>query len=156
MQTTFKTAAPADTETLVGMMRDFYEVDHMAFSEQVAREALLELMAKDWLGRLWLINDGGEVVGYVALTFCFSLEFGGRAAIIDELYLKASHRRKGLGLKALAFVEEFCLRLGVRALHLEVDRRNHNAQALYQKFGFEDRNNFYLSKWLLPPATENH
>jgi hypothetical protein len=39
-----------------------------------------------------------------------------------------------------------CAARGVRALHLEVDRNNPRALAAYLKAGFEDRNNFLLTK----------
>ena len=38
--------------------------------------------------------------------------------------------------------------LGVRALHLEVDRENGRARAVYEKAGIEDRNNYLLTKRL--------
>ena len=38
--------------------------------------------------------------------------------------------------------------LGIRALHLEVDRQNARARAVYEKAGFEDRNNYLLTKRL--------
>jgi hypothetical protein len=42
--------------------------------------------------------------------------------------------------------------MGIRALHLEVDRENHRARAVYGKAGFEDRNNHLLTKRLAPPT----
>ena len=55
---------------------------------------------------------------------------------------------RGIGFEALGFVERFCQLRGIRALHLEVDRGNLHAQALYRKAGYYDRNNYLLTKWL--------
>ena len=45
------------------------------------------------LGRLFAIDDDGSVVGYLVLTFGFSLEFGGRNAVVDELFEKLQENR---------------------------------------------------------------
>ena len=50
--------------------------------------------------------------------------------------------------RAHGFVERFCESRGILALHLEVDRGNLHAQALYRKAGYHDRNNYLLTKWL--------
>src|SRR5262249_28930406 len=102
----------------------------------------------DSLGRVWLIHVGEEAVGYVVLTLGFSLEFHGRDAFIDELYVRASHRRQGVGTRTLQFIEEVCPTLGVQALHLEVARTNTPAQNFYRKIGFVDHDRYLLTKWM--------
>jgi hypothetical protein len=42
--------------------------------------------------------------------------------------------------------------MGIWALHLEVERENHQARAVYEKAAFEDRNNHLLTKRLAPPT----
>jgi GNAT superfamily N-acetyltransferase len=137
-----------DTSELLQFMRRFYEVDHIDFREAVARSAIEKMLADESKGRIWWIQEGEERIGYVAITFCFSLEFGGPSAVVDELYLEESHRGRGIGFEALRFVERFCAPRGILALHLEVDRGNLHAQALYQKAGYHDRSNYLLTKWL--------
>ena len=38
-------------------------------------------------GAIWLIREKQGVLGYVALCFGYSIEFGGRDAFIDEIYV---------------------------------------------------------------------
>ncbi len=146
VDTTFRIATHADLETLVQFMREYYEFDHLPFDEQVARAALEKFVGDESLGRLWLIHCNTEAVGYLVLTLGYSLEYGGRDAFIDEVYIRVSHRGRGIGQRALAFAEETCRSLGVRALHLEVERENSNAQALYRKVGFVDHERYLLTK----------
>jgi GNAT superfamily N-acetyltransferase len=94
----------------------------------------------------------GAAAGYVVLTFGYSLEFNGHDAFVDELYVEEGHRGKGLGGLAVRLAEDTCRTMGVRALHLEVDRENHRARAVYEKAGFEDRDNHLLTKRLAPPT----
>ena len=144
----FKLVAPGDAEELLQFMRRFYEVDHIDFRESIARNAIHKMLGDESAGRIWWIQEGEDRIGYIALTFCFSLEFGGPSAVVDELYLEESYRGRGIGFEALRFVEGFCRSRGILALHLEVDRTNLHAQALYKKAGYQDRNNYLLTRWL--------
>jgi diamine N-acetyltransferase len=146
MATTFAVATRSDISTLVQFMREYYEFDHLTFDENVARAALERMVGDDSLGRIWLIHHADETVGYLVLTLGYSLEYGGRDAFIDEVYLRSSYRRKGIGTTALAFAEEQCRILGVRALHLEVERTNTNAYGVYRKVGFVDHDRYMMTK----------
>lgn len=144
----FETAAARDVDLLVRMMRDFYESEHIEFEERAARAALGELLADERLGRVHLIRSGAEVIGYLVLTFGFSLEFGGRDAFVDELFVREGWRGRGAGRRALEFAEGVCRAGGVRALHLEVERANTGAQALYRRAGFRDHDRYLLTRRL--------
>ncbi|MDZ7367696.1 MAG: GNAT family N-acetyltransferase [candidate division KSB1 bacterium] len=101
------------------------------------------------LGRVWLIQDGDEAIGYVVLTPGYSLEYHGRDAFVDEICIRQSHRGKGIGKQIIQFVEEACRDLDVRTLHLEVERANTKAQAFYHKVGFEDHDRYLLTKKMM-------
>ncbi|MDQ3755908.1 MAG: GNAT family N-acetyltransferase, partial [Acidobacteriota bacterium] len=92
--------------------------------------------------------SGTETAGYLVLTLGFSLEFKGRDALIDELYLRESFRDQGFGQQAIAFAIKWCQARNIRALHLEVERANARAQAAYRKAGFKDHDRYLLTKWL--------
>ena len=147
----FNPATSDDVETLIVMMRELYAHDGLApLDEATARRALLGVIGDDTLGRVFLILLSNEVVGYAVLTFGYSLEFHGRDAFVDEIYLRAEHRGLGIGKCALQFLTEVCAAEGVNALHLEVERENTSAQAVYRKFGFEDHDRYLMTKWLRP------
>ena len=148
MDVAFKLADAGDADLLLRFMREFYELEHIAFDEPAARAALLRILGDEAFGRVWLIQVEGEAAGYVVLTLGFSLEFHGRDAFLDEIYIRESQRGRGVGGSALRFVEEACRSLGVRALHLEVERANTNAQAVYRRSGFKDHDRYLMTKWL--------
>jgi GNAT superfamily N-acetyltransferase len=152
MDPTFKAADRSDVDVLLGLRRAFCRHEHLPFAEGAARTALDHLLANDSLGMVWLIHLGGAPVGYVVLSFGYSLEFDGRDAFVDELYVEEGYRGRGVGGLALRLAADTCHTLGIRALHLEVDRENHRARAVYEKAGFEDRNNHLLTKRLQPAA----
>jgi GNAT superfamily N-acetyltransferase len=150
VEVTFTPADASDAETLLPLVREFYECEHIAFDEADAREALRQILSDARLGRVWLIRYGAEAVGYIVLAFGFSLEFKGRDAFVDELFLRADFRGRGLGARALGVAAEACRAEGVRALHLEVERANATAQGVYRRFGFKDHDRYLLTKWIEP------
>src|SRR5262245_50146460 len=97
MESTFTVAMPDDIPTLLQFMREYYEFDHLSFDERVARTALERMGGDDTLGCIWLIRYAGEPVGYLVVTFGYSLEYGGRDAFVDEVYIRSTHRGKGIG-----------------------------------------------------------
>ena len=145
---TFRLAIPPDVEPLLRLVEDFHVEDGYPFREEETRVNLLRLLSDPQLGRLWVIEDAGTLAGYLVLAFGFSLEFRGRDAFVDELYVVPSHRSRGLGKQALALAETACRELGVRALHLEVERDNEEALGLYRKNGFIDHDRYLMTKWL--------
>ncbi|MDQ3919863.1 MAG: GNAT family N-acetyltransferase [Acidobacteriota bacterium] len=148
METAFQKATRADVEELLPLMRGLYEHDRLPFDEAATRVALERLLEDERLGGVWLIKSGASAVGYIVLAFGYSLEFRGRDAFLDELYLRPEARGRGTGRKALEFVEGVCRSQGVRALHLEVERANTGAQALYRKSGFVDHDRYLMTKWV--------
>ncbi len=142
----FRPAEVSDVAALLPMIRALCEHDRMRFDEAKVRRALAQIVADERLGRVWLIESGDEVAGYLVLTFGFSLEFGGRDAFIDEIFLREEFRGRGLGRRAIELAERACRGRGIRALHLEVDRGNTRAQSVYSRAGFADRGNHLLNK----------
>jgi GNAT superfamily N-acetyltransferase len=144
----FRTAGEADLDAIVGLMRLYYAEDGYPFVEDEARQALRALIGDDRRGRLWVAEVEGRVVGYLAVTLGFSLEYRGVDAFIDELYVVAASRGGGLGTDALATAERYCREHGVKAIHLEVERHRIAALAIYRRAGFEDHDRYLMTKTL--------
>lgn len=144
MTTVLRAASTADIPLLLGYMRGYYAHDRIDLDENAAREALLGPLDDPGIGRVWLIEDSGKPVGYVVALFGWSLEFHGRDAFLDELFIDPEFRGRGHGRRAMALVEAELAALGVRALHLEVERANSGAQRFYSSLGFADRSRFFM------------
>lgn len=130
------------------MMKDLYSHGSHPFSAEGARRATLALLEGPLFGNVWLLKVAEEVVGYMVLTFGFSLEFGGRDALLDELFINEKYRGSGLGKQALHFAFEHCKEAGIRALHLEVLTGNDTAAAIYMRSGFKKDDRQLMTKWL--------
>src|SRR4030095_13969582 len=160
MEPAFRHATDADADLLLAMMREYYTYDGHAFDEPRARVALLTFLREPSFGRAWLICDQQTAVGYVVLTFGYSLEYLGRDAFIDELYLRESHRGRGWGRKTLDFVEEQARISAVRSIPLKGVRRNDTAKEVYRRAGYVDHEHFLMTKWIergfTKPALSSH
>lgn len=148
METTFKVAEKSDTEILIQFIQEFYEYDGHPFDEATVRTTLAKILNDNSLGRVWLIQQDNQAIGYIVLTFGYSLEYRGRDAFIDEFYIRESHRGQGVGVKSIQFIESVCPSLKIKALHLEVERENTIAQSFYRKVGFTDQNRYLMTKWI--------
>lgn len=102
-------------------------------------EAMSRLMDDRSLGRVWIIDRDHAANGYVVLAFVHSIEFGGRCAFVDELYVAPENRGKGVGRRTLELIADECRRLEVRSLLLEVSPSNERARRLYESAGFAER-----------------
>lgn len=123
----------------------FHRHEGVSMRAQARRASIDKLLEMPGQGRILLIRtDRGETVRYAIMAFGFSLEFGGRDAFLDELFVAEDSRGQGIGKAALQAVCKWAQREGLCALHLEVERDNSPAKALYTQIGFEDRNRYHL------------
>jgi ribosomal protein S18 acetylase RimI-like enzyme len=130
-------------------MRALYDEDGSTpLREDAAEVALRGLLAAPDRGLVWVIEQGGESAGYLVLTWGYSLEFHGRDAFIDELYVAPGFRGVGLGREAVQWAEDACRAHGAGAVHLEVEIDNERAHALYRRSGFAERGLRLMTKRL--------
>ena len=140
-------APAADLPLLERLVRAYYAEESHAFHEDRQPAALAALVAGEPFGRVWLIRLEGCDVGYVVLTWAFSIEAGGREAWVDEFYLLPEVRNRGVGRRVLAMLEAEAVDLAVRRMFLEVERHN-QAIGLYRRAGYVEHGRFLMSKFL--------
>jgi ribosomal protein S18 acetylase RimI-like enzyme len=141
-------ASAEDHATVLRLIADYYAFDEIAFEEESISAGLASLLGSESLGRVFLIEAGGAVAGYVILTFAFDLEFGGSIAFVTDFYLKPEFRRQGLGSRAMESVFRVSRELGVKAIELYPERDNLEAQGFYLKVGFTAQDRLPMTKRL--------
>jgi ribosomal protein S18 acetylase RimI-like enzyme len=134
--TQFKPLQTSDIETIVLMMQDFYAIDNYPIDIAISKVLFQEFLENRHLGRCWMVYSGGEIVGYVILTFVFSFEYKGTIAFLDELYIAEKARGKGIGKSALDFIHQEAISLSLKIIYLEVEGHNEVAQKLYLSKNF--------------------
>jgi GNAT superfamily N-acetyltransferase len=111
--------------------------EHSLAPAQAALEAAAAaLIAEPRLGRIFVAEAGGRIVGVAAMSWSFSLEHGGRAAWLDELYVVPEQRGSGIGTMLLAAVRAAARAGGALAMDLEVEAGHERVSSLYERHGF--------------------
>ena len=136
-----------DLPALLAMMQAYYAYDGLEYSPEV-EAAVSALLALPDAGRVWLIQSQSQRIGYAVVTFWYSLEFRGKAAFLDEIYLTDAARGLGLGGEVIESIATYCRGLGVHSLRLEVEHENLRAQRAYHKAGFITHPRHLMTKWL--------
>jgi GNAT superfamily N-acetyltransferase len=150
-----RVAQLADVPRLVALMSEFYAEAGYSLPTGPAARTFTQLLGDARLGRVWIAEWGGQPAGYVVLTVCFSMEYGGLHGFVDDLFVRSPFRGRGLAGAALGAVREACAELGVRALHVEVGPTNDAARRVYERSGFEASGRLLLTLPLAPPVHDS-
>ena len=138
-------AQQQDIDFLLPLVADYHALELISSTASARRNALLPLLSENSaLGKVWLISEQSQLVGYIALCFGYSIEIGGKDAFIDEFFIVESARGQGIGAAVLEEVKTHTGQSGIAALHLEVGTKNLRAKKLYAKAGFSSRERFHL------------
>jgi ribosomal protein S18 acetylase RimI-like enzyme len=132
---TVRLATVSDIDELVELMCEFYAESDYPFDREWARKAFARLIEDPPRGCVWLLTVHGKPVGHAVMSVRFAMEFGGLAAYIDDLFVRASYRRRGAARAGLDALVAEATRRDCRSLHVEVDPKNSAATALYARFG---------------------
>jgi GNAT superfamily N-acetyltransferase len=141
-------AVPGDLDSVLPLSRCFYEHFDYLCDPAAKRDALASFLADPSLGRLFLASVDGSLAGYALVAFSFSLEYDGRTAFVDELFVAEGSRSQGVGAALLGHAADGCRALGVNALHLETEATNGRAAALYARLGFRTHGRSLMTKLL--------
>jgi GNAT superfamily N-acetyltransferase len=123
---------PALTTLLIAQLRDHgndVPDDELA----VAARGMLERPQR---GQFLLALEGETVVGLAALSYLWTLERGGRAAWLDELYVLPERRDAGIGAALVTAAIATARAAGALAVDLEIEAGHERAAALYRRSGF--------------------
>ena len=137
-------------EEILAAVAEFHQIAHLPFSAYHTGNALRTLLENQDLGFILVSTQASIVTGYILVGFGFSLEFAGRDAFVDELYVRPACQRHGLGSALLRDAESHAAKLGVNAFHLESDFDNPGATSLYESKSYRKHPRFLMTKWLIP------
>ncbi|HKR37312.1 MAG TPA: GNAT family N-acetyltransferase, partial [Steroidobacteraceae bacterium] len=87
-------------------------------------------------GRILTARLDGELVGVAVISFLWTLEHGGPAAWLDEVYVEPSRRGAGIGRQLVEAAMQVARDSGCIALDLEVDAGHEAAERLYERMEF--------------------
>ncbi|KAE9626519.1 GNAT family N-acetyltransferase [Parasedimentitalea maritima] len=137
-------AKPEDLDKVLALVAAFHTEMDIPSSEDSRKAAIEPLLNGIPYGAVYLVGPTRAPVGYVVVTFSWSVEFGGMDGAIDELYIRPPVRKRGIATEVLIALPKTLAEAGIAALHLEVDREDESAQRLYARTRFKARDRYML------------
>lgn len=133
---TITPAAVADTPALCDLLaRQLQEHDLPSGPDRVG-PAVAGIMADGQRGFLLVARAEGAVVGVAYVALIWSLEHGGQASWLEELYVLPAWRGRGVGADLLRAALAEARRRGCLMMDLEVTADHARAARLYEREGF--------------------
>ena len=137
-------AKPEDLPRLQALVAAFHAHEGIEQADAARAKSLMPLLQGSPHGAAYLVGPRRGPVGYIIVSFGYSVRMGGIAGFIDEFYIRENVRGRGMGGEVLRALIPALAEYGVVALNLEIGHDNANAARLYSRLGFEARENHHL------------
>jgi ribosomal protein S18 acetylase RimI-like enzyme len=127
-----------DLGDLLPLMRgysDFYEVDPPDQALLALSLALIEDPQTEGIQLIARDADDGTAVGFATLYWMWSTSRAARIGVMNDLFVDAAARRRGVGEALIAACLELVRQRGAVSLQWQTALDNHTAQALYERVG---------------------
>ncbi|MBU1141349.1 MAG: ribosomal protein S18-alanine N-acetyltransferase [Firmicutes bacterium] len=115
-------------------------IEKKVFAQSLGESFLYDELLLNPFAHYFVYELNKEVVGYIGFRAIDS------NAEMMNFCVDPDHQGQGFGSEILDYSIEYLKTLGVNNLLLEVRKNNHQAQAIYEKFGFVKshiRKNYY-------------
>lgn len=140
-----RAATVSDIPQLLALVRRYWEFEQIAPFDALRVELTLKrLLSEQHLGAAWVAEHGGQLHGYLIAVLVLSLEHHGLMAEIDEFFVLAEARARGVGTRLLAAAETALAARGCVRLQLQLGAGNDAGRAFYGRRGYAARDGYRL------------
>jgi ribosomal protein S18 acetylase RimI-like enzyme len=133
-----------DMPKLLPLVAAFHADHKISRTDDERQNSLVPLLEGSPHGAVYVIGPRKSPVGYLVISFGYSLEMAGIDGFLDEFYIRPAVRGRGMGSEALVSLLKGMSQANVKAIHLEVLRSESSAKGLYRRLGFEMRDEYCL------------
>lgn len=124
------------------------ETEHVKLEAAVLAEGLKRLFDDPAKGKYFVAEDSGEVIGCLMTTYEWSEWRCGNVLWIQSVYIKSSHRSKGVFKKMYEHIKSMVTpESEYRGIRLYVDKTNAAAQKVYEKLGMNGEH-YQVYEWM--------
>ena len=137
-----------DLSHLISMMSEFASFDGSDDEFEVGQEELIDLCFGDPPKMFCLVaEEGKNLVGFLNYFISYS-SFEGKPSIwVEDVFIRETHRRIGLGTMFFSRVKEIAEDLGCVRLEWLVRKNNKSGIAFYEKLGAKVDDGTVYVKW---------
>jgi ribosomal protein S18 acetylase RimI-like enzyme len=134
-----------DESDFLELTRVFYGHEGFDFDPAASGRMVRHLLSNPQVGVVYLARQDGHAVGYMVLTHCYSLEFGGPFILLDEIFVLPEVQGTGLGKCLIDSAVAYCRENGFGYLRLEAQKKNTRAIEVYRTYGFRTETRYLMS-----------
>lgn len=146
---TIRQAVLSDLEALAPLFDSYRQFYGRASDTHAAREFLLARF-NHGESVLFIALEGGNPVGFTQLYPSFSSVSLARTFVLNDLFVNARARKKGVGSKLMSAAVDFAGTVGAVRVSLSTATTNETAQALYQSAGWKRDEQFFVYHFTIP------
>jgi len=124
------------------------ETEELELDPAVVARGVRAVFDQPARGRYFVAEDNGAVIASLLITYEWSDWRDGNVWWIQSVYVRPSHRRRGVYAGMYEHVKGIVLAEGnVRGIRLYVDRRNTSAQEVYRRCGMNGEH-YQVFEWM--------
>ncbi|WP_152657792.1 GNAT family N-acetyltransferase [Oceanobacillus sp. CFH 90083] len=138
-------AYQATMEDLEGVSKLFnlYRVFYQQTSDLEGAKTYIKQRLERKDSVIFVVKDNQRYAGFTQLYPTFSSISMKKTWILNDLYVDAEARRKGIGEMLLHKAKDFAMETGAKSISLETAPDNDASQRLYEKNGYIRDSQFY-------------
>ncbi|MCG7492317.1 GNAT family N-acetyltransferase [Thalassobius sp. Cn5-15] len=138
--TALRLARPDDLPKLLPLVEAFHEHIGAPTKTDHCESALSPLLEGNPLGVVYLIGPRIAPIGYIVISFGWSVEYGGMIGTVDQVFLRPSVRGRGIGHEVLSELPKALADAGLKAMNVQIPFDDEAAQRFYSRLHFKQRN----------------
>jgi GNAT superfamily N-acetyltransferase len=133
---TLRPAEPRDVAAIVGLIRELAEFEKLTHLVRVTPESLApHLFGPRPVAEAVVAEEGGAVIAFALFFTNFSTFLGQPGLYLEDLYVQAAHRGRGLGGALLRHLAGLAVQRGCGRFEWSVLDWNADAIGFYEKLG---------------------
>jgi GNAT superfamily N-acetyltransferase len=136
-------ARPEDVPSLLGLLRELAEYEHLEDKLKATEELLEEaLFGARPAAEALIAERGGEPVGYAVFFPTFSTFLAIQGVWLEDIFVRPAHRRSGAGRALLAAVAARARERGAERLEWSALDWNELALGFYRRLGAQRKDDW--------------
>jgi len=148
MEIRTREATAADAGDIVGFQLAMArETEELELDAEIVTRGVRAVFEQPARGRYFVAEDDGAVIASLLITYEWSDWRDGNVWWIQSVYVRASHRRRGVYARMYEQVKSEAVAAGARGIRLYVDRRNTLAQDVYRRCGMNGEH-YLVFEWM--------
>lgn len=134
--TAINLAGPDDDTRVLSLMARYHEERGLPYDDTHRAAVAAPLLDTNPLGAIWLVGPARAPLGYILVTFGWSVVMGGMVGTVAEVFIRPSVRKRGIGTEVMHTVAVSLGKAGVRALHVQLPQNDDASARFCARVGF--------------------